>query len=42
MRLIRLWLGRLCFRLSLRIAMAGTVISGLKLAPEISFPLYHY
>ena len=43
MRLIRLYVGRLCFRASLRIAIAGTVISGMDLgeAPP-PFPLHHF
>lgn len=42
MRLIRLLLCRLCFKLSIRLAMAGTTISGLKTAPAPTFPPYHY
>jgi len=41
MRLIRLLLGRLCFKLGLRLAMAGAIISGLD-ATRPTFPLYHY
>ena len=42
MRLIRLYVGRLCFKASLRIAIAGTVISGIELAEAPTFPLYHF
>jgi len=41
-RLIRLYVGRLCFKASLRIAIAGTVISGLELEKAPTFPLYHF
>lgn len=41
MRLMRLLLGRLCFRLSLYIAIAGKDISGLEFAPDPPFPPYH-
>ena len=40
MRMTRLLLGRLCFKLSLCLAIAGTAICGLTSAP--SFPQYHY
>jgi len=41
MRLSRLLLGRLCFKLSFILAMAGAGISGLDhKAP--TFPVYHY
>ncbi|MEY9428866.1 hypothetical protein ABH975_004181 [Bradyrhizobium ottawaense] len=42
MRLARLLLGRLCFKLSLHIAMAGAAISGLDTAKTPTFPLHHY
>lgn len=42
MRLIRLYIGRLCFRASLRIAIAGTVISGIELSKAPAFPLHHF
>lgn len=41
MRLIRLWVGRLCFQLSLRIAITGKTISGIEFGPDPPFPLYH-
>jgi len=41
MRLSRLLLGRLCFKLSLRLAIAGAIISGLD-AARPAFPLHHY
>jgi hypothetical protein len=41
MRLIRLLLGRLCFKLSLRLTLAGAAICGLDRAAVPSFPLYH-
>ncbi|WP_283811471.1 hypothetical protein [Bradyrhizobium daqingense] len=41
MRLTRLLVGRLCFKLSLRLAMAGAIISGLD-ATRPAFPLHHY
>ena len=41
MRLIRLYIGRLCFKLSLSLAIAGTVISGITIGPDPTFPLYH-
>lgn len=41
MRLIRLLVGRLGFKLSLAIAVAAYRISGLSGAPP-SFPPYHY
>jgi hypothetical protein len=41
-RLIRLCIGRLCFKASLRIAIAGTVISGIELSGAPPLPLYHY
>lgn len=42
MRLTRLYIGRLCFKLSLAIAIAGHAISGLKTAPVPSFPAFHF
>ncbi|WP_257787547.1 hypothetical protein [Bradyrhizobium japonicum] len=42
MRLIRLYVGRLCFKASLRIAIAGTVISGIEFGNQPLFPLYHF
>lgn len=42
MSLIRLYIGRLCFKLSLGLAMAGVAISGIDRAPTPSLPLYHY
>ena len=42
MRLIRLYVGRLCFKASLRIAIVGTVISGIELSKTPAFPLYHF
>lgn len=40
MRLIRLLIARLCFKLSFRLATAGVAISGLGSAPP-PFPSYH-
>jgi hypothetical protein len=42
MRLIRLYIGRLCFRLSLCTAIAGKTISGLEFGPAPPLPLYHF
>ncbi|MEY9457999.1 hypothetical protein [Bradyrhizobium ottawaense] len=42
MRLIRLLVGRLCFKLSLRLTMAGATICALDCVAAPSFPLYHY
>lgn len=42
MRMIRLLIGRLCFKPSLRLALAGTTISRLKFAPAPCFAAYHY
>ena len=41
MRLIRLLLGRLCFKLSLGLTMAGATICGHDRTAAPSLPLYH-
>ena len=42
MRLIRLLLARLCFKLSIGPAITGHNISGLRTAPAPPFPAYHF
>jgi hypothetical protein len=42
MRLMRLLLGRLCFKVSLHLTMAGAAIIGLETASAPSFPAYHF
>ncbi|WP_409188788.1 hypothetical protein [Bradyrhizobium sp. RDM4] len=41
MRLIRLYVARLCFKLSFCLAIADKNIIGLEFAPDPPFPLYH-
>jgi hypothetical protein len=41
MSLIRLYICRLCFKLSLCLAMAGKTISGIEFGPDPPFPLHH-
>lgn len=41
MRLIRVYIARLCFRLSSCIAITGMNISGIEFVRAPQFPLYH-